>query len=159
MTADDRAAGAQNRGAPQPGAPRSGAVEPGAVERGQHRPDGARPAPSDKPAVTKPEATPSPPSSGVPHTGGRAVADSATHPMIGRNALSSDGNKVGDVRAVKTTPDGRITAIQLKVGGFLGFGGRIVEVPEDKFMQKGEVITIDYTLDEANKLPEANDAS
>ena len=116
-------------------------------------------APSDKPAVTKPEAAPSPPSAGAPHTGGRAVADSSPHPMIGRNALSSDGNKVGDVRAVKTTPDGRITAIQLKVGGFLGFGGRIVEVPEDKFMQKGEVITIDYTLDEANKLPEANDAS
>jgi hypothetical protein len=115
--------------------------------------------PSDKPSVTKPEAAPAPPSPGAPHTGGRAIADSATHPLIGRNALSSDGNKVGDVRAVKTTPDGRITAIQLKVGGFLGFGGRIVEVTEDKFMQKGDVITIDYTLDEANKLPEAKDAS
>jgi hypothetical protein len=115
--------------------------------------------PADKPPVAKPEAAPAPPSPGPPHTGGRSIADPATHPMIGRNALSSDGNKVGDVRAVKTSPDGRITAIQLKVGGFLGFGGRIVEVTEDKFMQKGEVITIDYTLDEANKLPEAKDAS
>jgi hypothetical protein len=114
--------------------------------------------PADKPPVTKPEAAPAAPSP-VPHTGGRGVADSSTEAMIGRVALSSDGNKVGDVRAVKTSPDGRITAIQLKVGGFLGFGGRIVEITEDKFMQKGDVLTVDYTLDEVNKLPEAKDAS
>ena len=79
--------------------------------------------------------------------------------MVGRNALSSDGNRVGDVRAVKTAPDGRVTAIQLKVGGFLGFGGRMIEVPEDKFTQKGIVIQIDYTIDEVDKLPDAQDNS
>ena len=79
--------------------------------------------------------------------------------MIGRNALSADGNRVGDVRAVKTAPDGRITAIQLKVGGFLGFGGRVVEVQENKFTQKGDTIQIDYTIEEVDKLPDAEDNS
>ena len=76
-----------------------------------------------------------------------------------RNALSSDGNKVGDVRAVKTGPDGKVTAIQIKVGGFLGFGGKIVEVPDAKFTQKGDTIQLGYTSDELSKLPEVKDAS
>jgi hypothetical protein len=128
----------------------------GAAVLAQTSPPSPSTSPTDKPAVTKPEAAPSPAPS-APQSGGRAIADSQA--MIGRTALSSDGNKVGDVRAVKTTPDGRVTAIQLKVGGFLGFGGRIVEITEDKFMQKGDVFTVDYTLDEVNKLPEAKDAS
>ena len=79
--------------------------------------------------------------------------------MVGHNALSSDGNKMGDVRAVKTGPDGKVTAIRIKVGGFLGFGGKFVEVPSTKFTQKGDTIQLGYTSDELSNLPEVKDAS
>ncbi len=79
--------------------------------------------------------------------------------MVGRTALSSDGNKVGDVRAVRMGPDGKVIAIQLKVGGFLGFGGRVIEIVEGKFSEKGETVQLGYTSEELSALPEAKDAS
>ena len=79
--------------------------------------------------------------------------------MVGQNALSSDGSKMGDIRAVKTGPDGKVTAIRIKVGGFLGFGGKFVEVPSTKFTQKGDTVQLGYTSDELSKLPEVKDAS
>jgi hypothetical protein len=45
---------------------------------------------------------------------------------MGLTAVSSDGSNIGDVRAVKTAPDGKVTALHIHSGGFLGFGGRIV---------------------------------
>ncbi len=47
----------------------------------------------------------------------------------------------------------------MKFGGFLGFGGRIVEVPEGKFTQRGENVQLGYTSDQLSKLPEVKDAS
>jgi hypothetical protein len=110
--------------------------------------------PAEKPPMAKPEAqqtTPSAPS--------KPSTSKPAHPLIGLKALSSDGNKAGDVRAVKTGPDGKVTAIQIKVGGFLGFGGKIVEVADGKFTQKGDTIQLAYTSEELSKLPEAKDAS
>lgn len=117
--------------------------------------------PAEKPPMVKPETAPLPQTAPTPapQTSPKSTTAPASHPMIGRNALSSDGSKAGDVRAVKTGPDGKVTAIHLKVGGFLGFGGKIVEVPDTKFTQKGETIQLGYTSDELSKLPEVKDAS
>jgi len=117
--------------------------------------------PAEKPPMVKPETAPTPQTAPTPapQTSPKSTTAPAAHPMIGRNALSSDGNKAGDVRAVKTGPDGKVTAIQLKVGGFLGFGGKIVEVPDGKFTQKGDTIQLGYTSDELSNLPEVKDAS
>ena len=117
--------------------------------------------PAEKPPMVKPETAPLPQTAPTPapQTSPKSTTAPASHPMIGRNALSSDGSKAGDVRAVKTGPDGKVTAIHLKVGGFLGFGGKIVEVPDNKFTQKGETIQLGYTSDELSKLPEVKDAS
>ena len=117
--------------------------------------------PAEKPPMVKPETAPAPQTAPTPapQTSPKVTTAPANHPMIGRNALSSDGSKAGDVRAVKTGPDGKVTAIHLKVGGFLGFGGKIVEVPDTKFTQKGETIQLGYTSDELSKLPEVKDAS
>jgi hypothetical protein len=117
--------------------------------------------PAEKPPMVKPETAPTPQTAPAPapQTSPKSTTAPAAHPMIGRNALSSDGNKAGDVRAVKTGPDGKVTAIQLKVGGFLGFGGKIVEVPDGKFTQKGDTIQLGYTSDELSNLPEVKDAS
>lgn len=112
--------------------------------------------PMAKPDTTAPQTAPTP----APQTSPKVTtAPNAAHPMVGKNTLSSEGNKVSDVRAVKTGPDGKVTAIQIKVGGFLGFGGKIVEVPDGKFTQKGDTIQLGYTSDELSKLPEVKDAS
>jgi sporulation protein YlmC with PRC-barrel domain len=42
--------------------------------------------------------------------------------LIGLAVFSSDGNKVGMVDSIDAQPDGKITAIHIKTGGFLGFG-------------------------------------
>jgi hypothetical protein len=110
--------------------------------------------------MAKPEPAPAPQAAPAPAPSKPSAAvKNEKHPMVGRNALASDGTKVSDVRAVKTGPDGKVTAIQVKVGGFLGFGGKIVEVPQGKFTEKGNTIQLGYTTEELGKLPEVKDAS
>jgi hypothetical protein len=53
--------------------------------------------------------------------------------LIGLAVFSSDGSKVGTVDSVDGQPDGKITATNIKVGGFLGFGTKVVAIPEGKF--------------------------
>jgi hypothetical protein len=52
---------------------------------------------------------------------------------------------------------GHKTAVGLKVGGFLGFGGRMVAIPDDKFNHIGDTVQVNMTADEVNKLPPAKD--
>lgn len=131
--------------------------------------------PADKPPMAKPDAAPGPQTAPAPSTTPQTPPKSTTappsttapkttaapkaHPLMGLSAFSSDGSKAGDVRAVKTGPDGKITAIHVKVGGFLGFGGRIVEIPEGKFSQRGDNVQLGYTSEELGKMPEVKDAS
>jgi hypothetical protein len=90
---------------------------------------------------------------------GSSQAKPAAHPLIGLNAISIDGSKVGDVRTVKTSPDSKVTALHIRSGGFLGLGGKIVAIPEGKFVQKGDSIHLSLTAEEVSKLPEVKDAS
>ena len=119
--------------------------------------------PAERPPMNKPEPAPTPAPQTAPTPAPQApakpTAANEKHPMVGQNALSSDGSKMGDIRAVKTGPDGKVTAIRIKVGGFLGFGGKFVEVPSTKFTQKGDTIQLGYTSDELSNLPEVKDAS
>ena len=103
------------------------------------------PAPAEKPPMQKPA---TPPSS--------SEAKSA-HPLMGLTAVSSDGSNIGDVRAVKTTPDGKVTALHIHSGGFLGFGGKIVEIPEGQFSRSGDKIQLTFTGEQVSKLPAVKD--
>ena len=117
--------------------------------------------PKETAPMNKPEAAPAPQTTAptpAPQNP-RVTSKNEKHPLVGRNALSSDGSNMGDVRAVKTGPDGRVAAIHIKVGGFLGFGGKIVEVPAAKFTEKGDTIQLGFTSDELSNLPEVKDAS
>ena len=112
------------------------------------------PAAPDHPAAQKP-ATPAP-----QETDQRKVAAApAAQSLVGKDAFSSDGSRVGDIRAVKTAPDGRVTALLLRTGGFLGFGGRMVEIPEGRFKPSTQDVRLDMTADEASKLPEVKDGT
>jgi len=111
------------------------------------------------PAATKPDAMspaqrPTTPSA-VPE---RTVKTPAKgNALVGLTVFSSDGSKLGAVHSVASGPDGNVTAIYLKTGGFLGFGSKIVAIPLGKFTRAADTIQVGMTADEVSKLPEAKE--
>ena len=81
------------------------------------------------------------------------------NPLIGLPVLSSDGNKVGTVESVDGEPDGKITAINVTTGGFLGLGPKLVAIPEGRFTRTRAIVRLGMTADEVSKLPEVKDGS
>jgi sporulation protein YlmC with PRC-barrel domain len=97
-----------------------------------------QPAPTKAPAV-KPSETP------------------AAQGLVGLNVFSSDGTRVGEVRSVATGANGEIVGLLIRTGGFLGFGGRIVSIPEGRFMRSGQTVRLDLDADQVSGLPEVKD--
>jgi len=81
------------------------------------------------------------------------------NPLIGLAVFSSDGSKLGNVHSVNAEPDGKVKAIHLKTGGFLGIGGKLVAIPEGKFTRAGDNIQLGMTSDEVSKLPAVKEQS
>jgi PRC-barrel domain len=104
--------------------------------------------------MVKRQTTPSEQQQVTPPTNSGVVAPNSS--LVGLAAMSSDGRKLGSVQNVSTGPDGK-TVIFLKTGGFLGFGGRVVAIPEGKFTRSGEFIQLGMTAEDVSKLPEAKD--
>jgi hypothetical protein len=117
----------------------------------------AQTAPSTTPEpATPPTARPAP----APTPGDKSVvAPKTTDTMVGLAVFTSDGSKLGAVHSVSTAPDGKVTAIRLKTGGFLGFGGKLVSIPEGKFARTGDTIRLAMTADQVSKLPEVDEQS
>lgn len=117
--------------------------------------------PGEKPPMAKPEPAPQTAPAPTPQKPAAPPSSSqakpAPHPLLGLTAVAIDGSKIGDVRAVKATPDGKVTALHIHSGGFLGFGGRIVEIPEGKFTRNGGNIQVNFTAEEVSKLPPVKD--
>ena len=117
------------------------------------------PTPQSPPVAATPQSPPpaSPqPTSPTTSAEKKAVAPAATGNLVGLAAKSSDGTDLGKVQRVIMLP-GRNTAIELKVGGFLGFGGHMVAIPDDKFNHIGDIVQVNMTADEINKLPRAKE--
>jgi hypothetical protein len=109
--------------------------------------------PIPPPSERAPQATP--PSAKAP-----AVKPSeapAAQDLVGLSVFSSDGTRVGEVRAVNTGPNGNIVALHVRTGGFLGFGGRIVAIPEGRFFRSGQSIRLELDSDQVGSLPEVKD--
>jgi hypothetical protein len=111
------------------------------------------PAPPEKPAAAPEEAAPGPPKrrAAPPHEA------PAGHDMVGLTVFSSDGSRVGDVRAVNVGPDGNVAALHVRTGGFLGFGARIVAIPEGRFARSGQDVRVTFTAEEVGNLPQVKD--
>jgi hypothetical protein len=75
------------------------------------------------------------------------------NPLIGLLVLSSDGKKMGMVESVDGEPDGKISAINITTPAFLGFGAKVVTIPEGKFRRIGASVQLSVTAEEASKLP------
>jgi PRC-barrel domain len=119
----------------------------------------AAPETGTPPAATKADAMPPAPRPTTPSAVPETTMDK-THKgnvLVGLAVFSSDGSKLGAVRTVALGPDGNVTAIYLKTGSFLGFGGKIVAIPQGKFTRTADTIQVSMTADEVNKLPEAKE--
>jgi sporulation protein YlmC with PRC-barrel domain len=110
---------------------------------------------------TPPSASPpvgSQPATDVPKTVPTTrPADPAQNPLIGLAVFSSDGSKLGTVDTIDGGPDGKITAINITTGGFLGFGTKVVAIPQGKFQRVGGIVRLDMTADKVSKLPMVKD--
>jgi len=113
------------------------------------------PTPQSPPAVTTPQipqATQTTPL--APPAEKKAAAPAGLDNLVGLSAKSSDGTNLGTVHTVMMQPSGK-TTIGVKVGGFLGFGGHMVAIPDGKFNRIGDTVQVNITADEINKLPRA----
>jgi PRC-barrel domain len=128
------------------------------------------PSPTSPPAATTPDPAPMPPASRptappekpalTPRPSDKSVtAPAKANPLIGLAVFSSDGSKLGTVHSVSAEPDGKVKAIRLKTGGFLGFGGKMVQIPDGKFTKSGDNIQLGLTAEEVSKLPEVKEQS
>jgi sporulation protein YlmC with PRC-barrel domain len=110
------------------------------------------------PAAMKPESSVPPTASPTTPAERKATAPTAGGSLVGLAVKSSDGTNLGTVQSVVTEPGGK-TAIGIKVGGFLGFGGHMVAIPDGKFNRVGDTVRVNMTADEVNKLPKAEKQS
>jgi hypothetical protein len=89
----------------------------------------------------------------------KAAAPAAIGQLVGLTAKSSDGTNLGTIYGLTLEPGGNVTAIAVKVGGFLGFGGHMVVIPDGRFNRVGDTVQINMTADELHKLPKAKSQS
>jgi sporulation protein YlmC with PRC-barrel domain len=139
---------------PAPGAPKGAVDQPSAPGGSATETPSA---PGKKPGdVTSPGGiTPMTPSMTTPPAGGAPGKGAAldAKPVPGLGVMTADGQKVGEVTAVKAAPDGKVESIQVKTGGMLGFGGRTVNIPPTKFTVAGQNVQLSMTSAEVSKLP------
>jgi sporulation protein YlmC with PRC-barrel domain len=118
------------------------------------------PSPTAPPTATRPDPAPMPPTAAPPRTTDKSVTSPGkVDPLVGLAVFSSDGSKMGTVQSVSATLDGSVKAIQIKTGGFLGFGGKLVAIPEGRFTKSGDAIQLGITAEEVSKLPEVKEQS
>jgi len=76
--------------------------------------------------------------------------------IIGLPVLAADGIKIGQVADVSKTTDGHIDRIRVLTGSVLGFGERVVEIPQPAFrIRDSNVLLSDFTAEMVALLPSA----
>jgi sporulation protein YlmC with PRC-barrel domain len=140
-----------------PGTPASGAAKGGLDQPSSSGSPGSAvtetpSAPSKKPGDSG--SAPMTPSITAPPAGGAGKGAALdAKPVPGLGVMTADGQRVGEVTAVKAAADGKIESIQVKTGGMLGFGGRTVNIPPTKFTVAGQNVQLSMTSAEVSKLP------
>ena len=110
--------------------------------------------------MAQPEPAPGPQTAPAPQKPAAPPSETpAGHDLVGLSVFSSDASRVGEVRAVSTGTDGNVIAIHVRTGGFLGFGSRIVAVPEGKFSRGGQSLKLNLSAKQVGKLPEIKDGN
>jgi sporulation protein YlmC with PRC-barrel domain len=89
-------------------------------------------------------------------TTGETRGQVSTDKLIGRDIRNAQDKVVGEIKSVALDPDGRVQAVIVGVGGFLGVGEREVAIGWDnlRIRNNGDVITTDLSEDQLRGLPE-----
>jgi hypothetical protein len=66
-----------------------------------------------------------------------SIANKQRNDLVGKMLYDSKGDEVAKIQDVKTTTDGKIAAVEIDVGGFLGLGSHRIAVPADQLEMKG----------------------
>jgi Golgi apparatus protein 1 len=74
--------------------------------------------------------------------------------LKGMPAFSADDRNVGDVVEVVRGPDGKVEAVHVEVGRFLGIGDRTVKIDAGAFEELGDRIRLRITGEAVRSLPE-----
>src|SRR4051812_16293563 len=92
----------------------------------------------------------------APSATGGAPRQISTDKLVGRDIRNAQDKVIGEIKSVALGPDGRVQAVIVGVGGFLGVGEREVAIGWDnlRIRNNGEVITTDLAEDQLRALPE-----
>jgi hypothetical protein len=92
----------------------------------------------------------------------RSVVDSVRQTLQnlpalrGLPVLSSDNEEVGRVVEVARDADGKVQALQIDIGRFLGVGGRTISIDANSFEQLADKIKLRLTADSVRAVPDAS---
>src|SRR5262245_10925998 len=75
--------------------------------------------------------------------------------LRGMPAYSADGRDLGKVVDVVRAPDGKVQAVRIEVGRFLGIGDRIVTIDRSRFEELADRIRLRINSDAVRALPDA----
>jgi sporulation protein YlmC with PRC-barrel domain len=86
----------------------------------------------------------------------QASAPISTDKLIGREIRNAQDRTIGEIKSVVLNADGRVQAVIVGVGGFLGLGEREVAIGWENLQVRndGEAITTDLTEAQLRALPE-----
>lgn len=123
---------------------------------------GMPPTPGDRPATSPdagaPPAARSDTMTSNPSTG---TAEVKGNKLIGADVKGASNEKIGDVTEVLVSTDGKVNAIIVSVGGFLGMGDRRVALPWEqlRFSSEGSdlVVMASATKEQLKEMPEYRD--
>ena len=74
--------------------------------------------------------------------------------VVGKWLYDKSGNDVATIQDVKTSPDGKIQAVEIDLGGFLCIGSRRNTIPADQLQNKGDRIeATSMTAEQISNLP------
>jgi sporulation protein YlmC with PRC-barrel domain len=76
--------------------------------------------------------------------------------LRGLPVLSSDNEEVGRVVEVVRDQDGRLQALKIDIGSFLGVGGRTINIDVNSFEQVGDKIRLQLSGDSVRSAPRAS---
>src|SRR3546814_12383411 len=92
---------------------------------------------------------------------GTGTAEVQGNKLIGADVKGASNEKIGDVTEVLVSTDGKINAIIVSVGGFLGMGDRRVALPWEqlRFSSEGSdlVVMASATKEQLKEMPEYRD--
>ena len=75
--------------------------------------------------------------------------------LMGGPVFSADGIEVGELVDLSMTDGGRVNRIRITTAATLGFGSRVVEIPDGAFMILRGAVVVDFPAEAIEALPNA----